>query len=60
MVKVKFFILLKNKKLTCKYKSEKNDEEIYGRRSHLRHLLAVLGGEYPKNGKRKTRFYNRN
>lgn len=60
MAKLKFLILLKNKKLYCKYKTERSEGELYGRRARLRHLLALLRGEYPKNEKRRIRFFNRN
>lgn len=60
MAKLKFIILLQNKKLYCKYKTRESSGELYGRRSRLRHLLSLLRGEYPKNGKRRIRFINRN
>lgn len=60
MAKLKFMILLRNRKLYCKYRTRESCGELYGKRSRLRHLLALLRGEYPKNGKRRIRFINRN
>ena len=59
MGKLKFLILLKNKKLYCKYSTRRSAGEMYGRRTKLRHLLNLLRNEVPLN-RRRIKFINKN
>lgn len=59
MAKLKFVILLRKRKLYCKYHSNRCAGELYTRRSRLRHILSILKGEVPNVNKRRIKFYSK-